>query len=151
MSECTGVAVFILRERDGAIETLLLKRAGGGFEEEWCPVAGTVEPGEEAGATVQREAAEETGLRLRELEASEIRVYRSPQRDGPHIRIYSAWVEADAEVRLNYEHSDFAWCSFERARELVSIDAQRTALEEIERIRTRGEPARFIEFRAPDE
>lgn len=54
-----GVTAVILRDGDGGLEVLLVKRADNG---QWTPVTGIIDPGEEPAAAGAREALEEADV-----------------------------------------------------------------------------------------
>jgi 8-oxo-dGTP pyrophosphatase MutT (NUDIX family) len=125
------VAVFVFRRSPG-LEVLLLERAGGGMVGEWCPVAGRCEAGERPRETALREVREETGLELGALaEPDTIWSFRERKRGPMTIYVYSAVVHPDAEVELNYEHTDHGWYEVERALELLPLAQQRRALHRV--------------------
>jgi 8-oxo-dGTP pyrophosphatase MutT (NUDIX family) len=97
-TRCVGVAVFVLRHAPGSLEVLLLKRAGGGFEREWCPVAGKVEPNESPTQAAAREAGEETQLLLTSLEATQISVLHAGTGNPPtgYIQLFVAFTNSSS-------------------------------------------------------
>ena len=126
-SGSSGVAVFLFR-RAPDLEVLLMERAGGGMVGEWCPVAGRCEPGEQPRRTAVREVREETGLALPRLGPCEAEWSARERGRGLRIFVFSALVEAHAEVTLNYEHTAYAWCETDRALGLLPLVQQRRAL-----------------------
>ena len=113
------------------LEVLLLERAGGGLVGEWCPVAGRVEAGEHPPQTAVREVHEETGLCLEPLGEPDT-VWTGRDRGGTiTIHVFSALVEGNVEVELNYEHTAYRWCTPERAQGLLPLAQQRRALERV--------------------
>jgi dATP pyrophosphohydrolase len=120
--------VFLFRATP-ALEVLLLERAGGGLVGEWCPVAGRVEVGELPPETAVREVHEETGLSLERLGEPDT-VWAARERGGGAltIHVFSALVDEDVEVELNYEHTAYRWCTPERAQNLLPLAPQRRAL-----------------------
>jgi 8-oxo-dGTP pyrophosphatase MutT (NUDIX family) len=148
---CDGIALFVLRTLGTTTQVLLLKRAGGGFEGLWTPVAGTVEPGEEPNATAVRELREETQLELQDLIPSEIRIWRTHVKasERKYIGVFVGHVSTDAKVVLNYEHSEFRWASFPEAIEQLTLQEQKRVFAEIERVYVLGEPARELEYYVP--
>lgn len=153
-TRCIGVAVFAVRRLEGPVpasEVLLLLRAGGGFEDEWCPIAGSLEPGERAADAALREAREETGLRLSDLRELPIRVLHAGRGAPPggHIQLFVARAGAAERVVLNREHSDHCWVDFDEAVRRVSLDGQRRAIREVERLVVRGEEPRPMWIEPP--
>lgn len=102
-----GVIVNVLRRREAGIRILSLLRSGGKFEGQWWPVGGTCEGSETPIQTALRELKEETQLEAIELYALGQEVKHT---DGTSkLEAFVAYVAPDAEVILNYEHSDFRW------------------------------------------
>jgi 8-oxo-dGTP pyrophosphatase MutT (NUDIX family) len=101
-----------------------------------------VESNESPAEAAAREAEEETGLPLDPLQATHICVLHAATGNPPagHIQLFVAFTNARAEVSLNRENSEFRWVDFEPVR-LVSLEGQRRAVREIERVFIRGEPA----------
>ncbi|NBH11189.1 NUDIX hydrolase [Amycolatopsis sp. SID8362] len=112
---------------------LFLRRAGGVFRAgQWELPGGTAEPGEPFETTAVREAAEETGLRVRVT--GELGRADWPDIAGRDLRIhavvYAAEETGPAEVVLNpVEHDDFAWLTRAQARELPLPDHFREVLD----------------------
>ena len=114
-----------------ALEVLLLERAGGGLVGEWCPVTGRVEAGEHPPQTAVREVHEETGLSLEPLGEPDT-VWTGRDRGGAiTIHVFSALVDGNVKVELNYEHTAYRWCTPERAQSLLPLAQQRRALERV--------------------
>ncbi|PAA66464.1 hypothetical protein BOX15_Mlig017312g2, partial [Macrostomum lignano] len=116
--------IVIYRTVSAGVQYLLLHAT---IEEGlWTPPKGHVDPGEDLRQCAIRETAEECGLK-----------------EGADYRLVPDWVHAvsyvafgkqksvtyylgqmsnpDAPIRLSDEHKDFAWCSIERAKELVKF------------------------------
>lgn len=55
----SGVTAVVLRERDGAKQILLVRRADTGI---WTPVTGIIDPGEQPAHAAAREVVEETSV-----------------------------------------------------------------------------------------
>lgn len=115
---CVGVAVHVVRPAGGSgggqLELLYLRRSGGRFAGQWWPVAGTLEPGEEAIDCARRELREETGFDPEAFHATGATVPHENGRD--HLAIFVALVEVGAEPRLDGEHDDHVWRSPAEAR-----------------------------------
>lgn len=117
--EVTGIVVNVIRRRDNSGDFLFLLRSGGRFKGEWWPVAGTCESNELPINTVVRELIEETGLSPIELYSlgKEVEhIDRTSKLEG-----FVAFVDPDAEVKLNYEHSEYKWLTVQEALEIVSV------------------------------
>jgi len=87
----------------------------------WHVVAGGLEEGETFGAAAVRELREETGLSAEGQVHPLRRRYTWAGEGGADVEGECYAVEAPAgwEPVLNEEHSDYRWCSFEEAAELV--------------------------------
>lgn len=85
----------------------------------WCPISGRIEPGESQAAAVEREVAEEVGLRVRALQ----KVAECDTHDGSAvIHWWSCEPLDDAPARLaNDEHTELAWCSIGELKELTPV------------------------------
>ncbi len=142
---CYAVSVILLRERDGNHEVLLMRRVQS-LAGSWCQVAGGIEPGETAWQAALRETREETGLTLARLYSADI-CEQFYEADKDHISILPVFVGYPApgqEVRLNHEHSDFRWMSFEEAKAAVPFGGQRRVLAQIEEDFVRSEPTPWL-------
>ncbi|SNT61006.1 ADP-ribose pyrophosphatase YjhB, NUDIX family [Actinomadura meyerae] len=86
----------LLRRGDGRV--LMLRRDGTGYRDGWlCPPAGRIEPGEHVLAAAIREAAEETGVRLRERDARFVHVMHRTEATlpGPCHALSDYWFGFD--------------------------------------------------------
>lgn len=101
------------------LERALAARLGPGL---WGLPAGKIEPGETAAAAALREMGEEIGAGHQ----TELLRYLGPIRDTYYGGIYEIhlfhrrWL--CGEVKLNHEHSAFAWVSRERFRDYPVMD-----------------------------
>ena len=104
----------------------------------WSSVTGMLEPGESAEAAAHRELKEETGLTgtLTNLEFShsfwmDPRILGLPPGE-PRFNTeicYHMEVAADAQVELALdEHTEYRWCCFEQAHDLMMWEGSKTAL-----------------------
>ncbi|MGH2378519.1 MAG: NUDIX domain-containing protein [Candidatus Limnocylindria bacterium] len=131
----TGREVSVFVHRRGAV--LPLKRARDGI---WHIPAGGVEEGETPRDAAGRELEEETGLQaaaqLQDLKCSQ----RDPFGDHAHgnyppgvsrITLENLAVEAPAgwEPRLDAEHTEYQWRSFDDAHALFQWDNTRSAFQ----------------------
>lgn len=129
----SGVSVVILREVGAVTEVLLLRR-NHTLVGEWCQIAGGVEQGEKAWETAVREVKEETGLTCSRLYSADIcEQFYDVERDVIAIApVFVGFVDPNAPVILNNEHSDFRWCAFATALEMVTFAGQRHVLRHVE-------------------
>ncbi|MDR3669731.1 MAG: lipoyl(octanoyl) transferase LipB [Holophaga sp.] len=105
----------------------------------WSSVTGMLEPGETAEAAAHRELMEETGLAgtLRSLDFSHTfwmdpRILGLPP-GAPRFNTelcYHMEIAPQAQVRLALdEHSEYRWCGFQEARELMMWEGSKAALD----------------------
>jgi 8-oxo-dGTP pyrophosphatase MutT (NUDIX family) len=128
--------VFVVVRRAGAYLVLHRSPRGGAY---WHGVAGALEEGETYAAAARRELYEETGLDAEPVEIAEPYAYRLA--DEPEFRpfvppgteeivVRSFLVDAPAawEPRLDHEHDDYRWCSFDEALGLLHWPEPREVL-----------------------
>jgi 8-oxo-dGTP pyrophosphatase MutT (NUDIX family) len=100
----------VWRERGGLREWLILHRFHGGAHAagdwDWTPPSGVREPGELLDDCALRELLEETGLSLEP---------KATPCSREEWAVYVAEAPANAEVRLDAEHDDFAWLPLDEA------------------------------------
>lgn len=105
-----GVVVNVLRKTDKGAEYLYLKRSGGQFQDQWWPVTGIRKEYELPIESALRELMEEVRMVPECLYDLGLEI---PHMDGvSKLAGYVAFVGADSEVVLNYEHSEFKWLSY---------------------------------------
>lgn len=110
---------------------LLLKYEWG----HWGFVKGNIEKGESLEETFLREAEEEAGLRKKDLEI--IYGFREKinyfyKKEGKTIFKEVIYLLAESktfDVKLSYEHTDYAWLSYEEAYEKITYKNDRSVLE----------------------
>ncbi|WP_342077883.1 NUDIX domain-containing protein [Yoonia sp. SS1-5] len=118
--------MIVLREVADEFEILLLRRnrrlAG-----EWCQIAGAIEDGETASQAALRALKEETGLVPTRFYSGDIcEEFYEADRDAITIApVFVAYVDYDAPVVLNAEHSEYKWISLDWAEDLVPFGGQR--------------------------
>lgn len=139
-----SVSLVVLRVRGNAVEYLLLRRATDYLRDQWCQVAGSVEEGETAWEAAIRELKEETGLTALSLySADRFEQFYRPDWDALIlVPLFVAFVAPESDVQLNFEHSEYSWCSAGEALDLLPFFSQR---ENIRHVR-----AEFVE-RRPNE
>ncbi|WP_457555316.1 bis(5'-nucleosyl)-tetraphosphatase [Candidatus Pyrohabitans sp.] len=112
-----GAVIF---RRNGKVKYLLLKYGAG----HWDFVKGHIEPGESEVETLLREAEEETGIGELEIVPGfreRIEYFYRLGKELVHKEVVFYLAEAkSSEVRLSYEHVDYAWLPFEEAHARVT-------------------------------
>lgn len=90
----------------------------------YCFPGGTVESNESLEEAASRELSEETGINFHKDHLEKIKVtYPS----GYNKIIFVARID-DAEVRLNYEHSDYQWVNAEESFGLPMVNGLRVTI-----------------------
>jgi 8-oxo-dGTP pyrophosphatase MutT (NUDIX family) len=131
---------IIFRKKANQTEFLLLKRLPerGGF---WQPVTGGVEENETVSEALKREIIEETNISKFiqiiekvynfELKAGSIKRVESKNKIKEYV--YGVEVSADQKVQIEpNEHTEFRWCSYDTALELLKWNNNKTALKKLQ-------------------
>ncbi|MCM2982963.1 NUDIX domain-containing protein [Niallia circulans] len=145
----TGIAVVLLKKINGLDKVLLLKRATPVFKDMWCYIGGSLEQGEQAWEAALREVKEETGITKLALYSSNTfdQIY-SPVENYLYIApVFVGIVEENQEVRLNNEHSEYKWLSFEEAKEFVTLPGNDEVLTFIEKHFIKKKPTEWLRIR----
>ncbi|TKD13381.1 NUDIX domain-containing protein [Rhodobacter capsulatus] len=130
---CNAISLVAVRVLNGVNEVLLLRRTRS-LRGEWCQVAGAIESGETAWQAAVRELAEETGLAPTSLFVGDIcEQFYEAQHDAISVLpVFVAYIDPAASVRLNPEHSEYRWVSFDEAEGMVPFAGQRKVLRHVE-------------------
>jgi dATP pyrophosphohydrolase len=125
------VEAIIFRRNGTVIEYLLLKRLPerNGF---WQPVTGGVEEGETRDEALQREIMEETGVRsiVAVIEGLYYFEFSDPNLNQEYF--YGVEVSSSEEIVLDpKEHSEYKWCSFQEALQLLHWKENKEALRKL--------------------
>jgi len=110
---------------------LLLKRASDVYLPGiWQIVTGKVNAGETILHTVKREVSEETGLKISQAYNVNITLFYERSKDQVgYSANFLVFLDQRTEITLSpKEHSEFRWCSFAKARELLAFASQRETL-----------------------
>lgn len=142
---CFAVSVVVLRKAASGYELLLVRR-NHTLVGEWCQIAGKIEAGEKAWEAALREVREETGLSCNQLYSADIceQFYEADRDSISILPVFVGFVDADAQVVINEEHSEFRWVSFEAALTMVTFAGQRNVLKHIEAEFAQREPVRHL-------
>lgn len=132
---CSMVSIVVLRGAGARTRMLLLRRASVYLEGAWSYVAGHVEAGEAAWQTARRELAEETGLVPLELYATSFceQFYDVGANCIQIVPAFVARIAAEAQVRLNGEHSALRWVTLARAADELPFGSQRDLIAHVRR------------------
>lgn len=108
-----GVAVYVYREVDGAVEFLQMRRIDDDmiYPKSWQIVYGGANEGETAAEAAYRELKEETGLTPIEMHLVEYleSFYFRPKNAIVMLPVFVARVGSDAEIVFNEEHDEARW------------------------------------------
>ena len=143
-------SLVVLRGVGAECEVLLLRRAQT-LAGTWCQVSGGIEEGETAWQTAVRELAEETGLTPASFySADTCEQFYEAGRDAILLApVFVAFVDENAKVVLNEEHSDYRWVSFADAVEMVTFGGQRRVLRWVEEEFVRRAPTEHLRIELP--
>lgn len=143
-------SVIVLRETEGGTQVLLLKRTQS-FAGEWFFNAGGIENGETAWEAALRELREEIGLTpVAFYSADYCEQFYEPHRDAiTVVPVFVAFIDPADQVSLNFEHSAYAWLSFDEAVERVPFGGQRTALRWVEQEFVARTPTELLRIALP--
>ncbi|MDH5733812.1 MAG: NUDIX pyrophosphatase [Candidatus Bathyarchaeota archaeon] len=131
------VEAIIFRRNYNKIEYLLLKRTPerNGF---WQPVTGGLEEGEVRTEALYREIYEETGVRsyIRVIDRLHHFEFSDPYPSQEYV--YGVEVSPSEHTVLDgEEHSEYRWCSFQEALQLLYWKENKEALRRLNKILTR--------------
>ncbi len=131
---------ILFRNTDRGIEYLLLKTTPE-RENFWQPVTGGLEEGETELEALKREVLEETGIKtaVRILENVDYFEYSGVHfiKGFDHIREYVFGVEINPKENVivdHKEHTQFRWCSFQEAIQLLKWGENKKALSKLDEI-----------------
>jgi len=134
------VQAIMFKKISGRLHYLLLKtipRRG----EFWQPVTGGLEEGETKVEALEREVLEETGIKniVGMIENVHYFEYSDPDiiKGYAFIKEYVFGVEIHPNEKIaidGKEHSQFKWCSFQEALELLKWDENKEALSRLNEI-----------------
>jgi len=128
------VEAIIFRKNGNKTEYLLLKRVPerNGF---WQPVTGGLEEGETRTEALIREIKEETGIKnlIRVIEGLYYFEFSDPNLNQEYV--YGVEVSPTEELVIDgEEHSEYRWCSFQEALQLLSWKENKEALKKLNTI-----------------
>jgi dihydroneopterin triphosphate diphosphatase len=117
---------------DKQIKFLLLKRSpeDGGF---WQPLTGTLDSDESLISCLKREVSEEIGVKESQIQEITDMFYSFTwEKKGKLIYEYVYGVRLNPEqvITLSTEHTEYKWCDFDQAIELLTKDNNKNAFKE---------------------
>lgn len=119
---------IMFTESNEGYKFLLLKRTleDGGF---WQPLTGTVEDGEKLEECLLRELKEETSLSNPIAILPNIWKFEWKKKEDTIIEfVYGVKLDPKVQIKINTEeHSEFKWCSFQEATNLLGKENNKTA------------------------
>src|SRR5215213_1808569 len=148
------VSCFVVRPTaNGSHEFLQVLRARGKYMgETWQLVTGGIDDRETAWQAALRELDEETGLTPVEFyQVDVINTFYLAATDSISMSpMFCAIVSANAEVKLNDEHTDFRWVPQEKMQAAVMWPGERAALAELCReILDNGPAKAYLKIKLP--
>lgn len=141
----SAVSVVMLRKVPAGHEVLLMRR-NGTLVGEWCQISGGIKKGEKAWEAAIREVREEAGLTCRTLYTADIceQFYEADRDTISIFPVFVGFVDADMEVVINDEHSEFKWVQISEALSMVPFPGQRHVLKHVETEFIAREPTRQL-------
>lgn len=126
------VEAHIFRLNKKKIEFLLLKRS----EKEiypglWQMVSGSIHEGETAYQTALREILEETSLLPKKFwVVPNVNSFYSPEKNCLSLLpVFATQVSSNSIVKISDEHSEYLWCSKEKAKKMLAWTGQRKSVD----------------------
>jgi dATP pyrophosphohydrolase len=143
---CTGIAVILLKKIENHYKVLLLKRATSILLDAWCYIGGGIEEGEKAWEAARREIEEETGIKGVTLYTSnQFDQFYSAMEDYIYIApVFVGYVEEQEDVKLNYEHKEYKWMTFNEAKEKVILPGNAEVLDFVEKYFVNNHPTEWL-------
>ncbi len=138
------VQIIVFRKVNNSYEFLLLKRIPekGGF---WQAITGGLEDGESIERAIMREIKEESQIteikrliKKVDFHQFESQTHKEPKGIWLSEFVFGAEVDKNTEVNISNniykEHTEFKWCTFEEALELLKWDSNKESLEKLNNI-----------------
>jgi dATP pyrophosphohydrolase len=131
------IEAIIFRKCGSKVEYLLLRRTPerNGF---WQPVTGGVEEGETRMEALHREIREETGVKNVLTVIEDLFHFEFSDPNPTDEYVYGVEVSPSDEIVFDREeHTDYRWCSFREALQLLTWEENKTALRRLHKIQTK--------------
>ncbi len=125
------VEAIIFRRNNNMVEYLLLKRLPerNGF---WQPVTGGMEEGETRVEALLREVMEETGIKNTVGVIEGLYWFEFSDPNAIQEYVYGVEVSPSEEIVLDRrEHSEYRWCNFQEALQLLRWKENKDALRKL--------------------
>ena len=130
------VEAIIFRRNGNKVDYLLLKRLPerNGF---WQPVTGGVEEGETRKEALRREIREETGIKNIIAVLEDLYLFEFSDPNPYQEYVYGVEVSPSEKIMLDRkEHSEYRWCSFQEALQLLHWKENKEALRKLNKTLT---------------
>jgi len=131
MPQPIEVEAIIFRRIGNKVEYLLLKRLPmrNGF---WQPVTGCVEEGETLKEALYREIREETGIKSIIRVFDDVHYFEFSDPNLYKEYVYGVEASLSEEIMLDpKEHSEYKWCSYQQALQLLHWKENKEALRKL--------------------
>lgn len=146
--EKSAGAIIYRKEGKKILYLLLYVKAHEHYREKWNFPRGNVEKGETEIETVKREVKEETGIEdLGFKKGFKEKIHFFYRKNGKGISkevIYFLAETKTKEVKLSFEHNDFAWLSFEKAMERLTFNNDKEVLKKANAFLTKGSLEAYV-------
>jgi len=133
---------ILYRKTNQKIQYLLLKRISdtGGF---WQPVTGGIEKGETKTQALKREIQEETGIKnitkiIKDVHYCEFWDFYKLEARQRLIKehVFGVEINSNEKITISREHTEYKWCTFKEALNLLKWKENKEALKKLNDILT---------------
>jgi len=131
------IRAILFRKINRETRYLLLKRISelGRF---WQPVTGGIEEGETKTQALKREVLEETGIKnltkiIKDVHYCEFWDYFKREARQRLIKehVFGVGINSNEKITISWEHTEYKWCSFKEALELLKWKENKEALKKL--------------------
>jgi dATP pyrophosphohydrolase len=136
------IQAILYRKTNTKTQYLLLRRISdaGGF---WQPVTGGIEEGETKIQALKREIQEETGINnptkiINNVYCCEFWDYYKREACHRLIKehVFGVEISSNEKITISHEHTEYKWCTFKEALELLKWKENKEALKKLNHILT---------------
>jgi len=133
---------ILYRKTNQKIQYLLLKRISdtGGF---WQPITGGIEKGETKTQALKREIQEETGIKnitkiIKDVHYCEFWDFYKLEARQRLIKehVFGVEINSNEKITISREHTEYKWCTFKEALNLLKWKENKEALKKLNDILT---------------